>query len=501
MKRFASVPLLLLILSAMFIATRWNVRVEASPGIIDVPGQYKTIQDAINNALSGDVILVHKGTYYENVVINQSVSLVGEDKDLTVIYGNSSYPPQPVISLSASGVVVKDLTVEAQSSTQNPITVSSSGNVLENNIIENGFYGLQLYYSYDNVISNNTIINNHYLGCILYSSDSNAVSDNLITNNVVAGFELHYSANNVFSGNTIYGDANGVNLYSSNITNLFYHNNFDNKLQVWTDTLNSTNSWSLNGEGNYWSNYEGNDSDSDGIGDTPYNHTDTQAGDTYPLMGPFYDLSVGLNGQTYNVNLVSNSSVSGLKFEFGEETGNKIVVFNVAGEEGTAAFSRIMIPLGLMDSPFLVLGGQGEITPTILKASNETNVYLYFTWIDRNQTISIISSETQHLYNDLLSEYARLLADFSNMNDTQISTLGNYSVLLGNLSELENMYSALNASYYEHLSDYSRNMENLQNLLYVFAATTAIFLVATIYLSKRANTATKQAATTRKNQE
>jgi hypothetical protein len=219
------------------------------------------------------------------------------------------------------------------------------------------------------------------------------------------------------------------------------------------------------------------------------------------LMGPFYDLDVVLGSQTYDVNLISNSSVSGLRFTFGEETGNKMVIFNVAGEEGTIGFCRIMIPLGLMESPFIVVGGQGEITPKLLNVSNATNAYLYFTYVHSNQTISIISSETLLLYNDLRDEYAKLLADLYNLNATQSSFLENYTTLLGSLTELQNRYLALNASYYEHLSDYSRNVDSLQNLMYIFAFTTAIFLITTVYLSKRADTGIKQRKKGRTNEE
>ena len=35
------------------------------------------IQDAINNASVGDTIIVHSGVYYENVVVDKSVTLKG----------------------------------------------------------------------------------------------------------------------------------------------------------------------------------------------------------------------------------------------------------------------------------------------------------------------------------------------------------------------------------------------------------------------------------------
>jgi parallel beta-helix repeat protein len=493
LKEVASVPLLFLLLLAIISTMRWNMFVAASPATIDVPGKYPTIQAAINNAVSGEIVFVHKGAYYEDIVINKSVSVIGEDRDLTVIYGSEAYY---VIIVRAGGVSVEDLTVRAYKSVVNPIIVYSAGNILKDNRIEDGYYGLTLS-SGNNMILDN-IISNNTNGLSIYSSN-NVVSRNIVVNNGI-GISLYSSDNNMFSGNTIYDNANGLNLYSSVNNNVFYHNNFNNTLQLWSDSPNSTNAWSLNGEGNYWSDYAGQDLNSDGIGNSPYS-TDTQAGDSYPLMGPFYDLDVVLNSQTYHVNVISNSSVSGLRFTFGEETGNKMVIFNVAGEEGTIGFCRIMIPLGLMESPFIVVGGQGEITPKLLNVSNQTNVYLYFTWVHSNQTISIISSETLHLYNDLRDEYAKLLADLYNLNVTQSSFLENFSTLIGSLTELQNRYLALNASYYEHLSDYSRNVESIQNLTYIFASTTSIFLITTIYLSKRANTGIKQRTRGHENEE
>ena len=59
----------------------------AFSGIV-VPDDYPSIQEAINQANEGDTIFVRNGTYYENVVVNKTVSLVGESVSNTVIDGN-----------------------------------------------------------------------------------------------------------------------------------------------------------------------------------------------------------------------------------------------------------------------------------------------------------------------------------------------------------------------------------------------------------------------------
>jgi hypothetical protein len=74
--------------------------------------------------------------------------------------------------------------------------------------------------------------------------------------------------------------------YSSN--NTIYSNNFvNNEQQVEINLADATegsiNTWEDSGKGNYWSNYNGTDANSDGIGDTPYT-IDENNQDNKPLM-------------------------------------------------------------------------------------------------------------------------------------------------------------------------------------------------------------------------
>ena len=52
-----------------------------------VPDDYPTIQLAINNVANGGTIFVRIGLYAENIVVSKSVSLIGEDKQETIIGG------------------------------------------------------------------------------------------------------------------------------------------------------------------------------------------------------------------------------------------------------------------------------------------------------------------------------------------------------------------------------------------------------------------------------
>jgi len=498
-----------------------KISVKASTDVIYVPDHYPTIQDAINHASDGDTIFVRARTYYENVVVNKSISLVGENRDSTIIDGSNK---GSVISIKANNVNISGFTIRHSGNEYSDSGIyvdHSSGNKINSNSITSNSAGISLYYSGSNVISGNTISLNNYDGIVFYSSSSNIVSDNSITSNN-GGISLYYSGSNVISGNTIslnnydgivfyysgnnmvFGNTISLNnnygmylaLYSDN--NIIYFNNFNNAFQAWSD---SKNVWDNRKEGNYWSDYTGvdlysgpnqNETGSDGIGDTPYKKIDKNNVDNYPLMGMFSYFTVTFEGKTYYVTIICNSTVSEFRFEVGPETGNRIVRFDVSSKGNTVGFCRITVPTGLMSYPYIVLVGAEEIVPTLLDISNDTYAYLYFTYIHGSQTVTIISSKTLRLYNELYSElldkHVKLQMDLHNLNVTYHDFLANYSILLGNYSQLQEDYQDLFGSYQKHLLDYTENVRNIRNLMYVFAATTAIFLITTIYLSKHAHT-------------
>ena len=502
MRKIVSVFLVILLLSVLTSFTQLKITANANSNVIYVPGDFPTIQMAINNASIGDTIVVN-GTFHEDIVINKSISLFGVNDYSAVIQGSQS---QSVVSITANNVHVKNFTITKGITGPDDIGIrlASNNNTVENNKVTNinsGFLlslcsnnrisknfifnkliddnGISLYRSSNNVFSDNIISNNAIGVSISQLSNNNVFSGNTVSNNTV-GFSIQLSSNNVFSGNTFVNNSPEISLDFSS-SNIFYHNNFNGSVQV---TSGLFNYWSVGGEGNYWSNYHDLDSNNDGVGDQPY-VIDQNNQDSFPLMGIFSDHVAMLKGKAYAVTIVSNSTISDFSFDVGEETGNRIVSF-VSNEEDAVGFCRIMILTELMSYPYVVLVSGEEVAPNLLSVSNETTAFLYFTYTGGNQTISVISSKTLHLYYELFDKYSALQASFSNLNVSYYQLLDNYSLLLYNYTQLQNQYSALNASYQEHLLDYSKNVENIQNLAYVFASTTAAFLMITIYLSKRA---------------
>lgn len=475
-----------------------------------------SIQAAIDNATTGSTIFVSAGVYHESLQIYKSIALIGEGRDQTTIDGQNY---QYIINITADNVYIEGFTIQSALSPSNGINIvgskgdiishntvensqqgitltSSSNDTVSNNIITANALGITLTSSRNNVISENTITANAQGGVGLYLSNNNQFLRNMIADNNGGGFSIYFYGNNLFSGNTIVNNSPIGDLVSSSSGNVFFDNNFNDPVFV---EGNAPNIWDNGAEGNYWSYYAGHDR-GDGIGIENYT---VAAGnvDYYPLMGEFSGFDATLANESREVSIISNSTVSDFAFEVGTETGNRIMKFNVTGTEGTAGFSRIAIPAGLMNTSVVVLVGEKEVVPTWLNSQSTAFNYLYLTYSHSNQTILIISSKTLDLYNQLLNEFlmsnatyyellnnytAQLQAGMQNLNSLYSGLLNNYANLLGNYSQLQQSYSDLNSSYKKHLSDYSQTLQNVRNMMYIFAAAAAVLIVITAYFSKHA---------------
>jgi len=214
---------------------------------VTVPIDFPTIQAAIDNADAGDTILVDEGIYPENVVVNKSVSILGENKDTTIIEGGDSSVVVRIVAdnVSFSGFTVQNSGAEAYGSgvliqsnfnnvsgniiTDNGLTGICLNNsfgslVLENTIMDNGGDGVFLVDSSKNVLFNNLVTRNNG-GIRLYSSSENNISGNFVTNDLLGGIYLFYSSNNSLSGNVVdFNKEYGLNVDFSSNDNLIVDN-------------------------------------------------------------------------------------------------------------------------------------------------------------------------------------------------------------------------------------------------------------------------------------
>ncbi len=263
--------------------------VRSEPQTITVPDDYPTIQEAINNAGEGDTVFVRNGTYYENVVVNKRISLIGEDEDTTIVDGNGT---GNVIYVRSWRVVITAFSV------RNSGSKSTAAGIFVDKVNECSIsdcevtanrYGIYLDTCYYSHLERNVITENH-VAIKLFDcgpQGNNTLSHNVIVNNNYSiGLAVH-STYNVVVNNTISNSWYGIYTSSYSAWNTFVHNDlFNNYHQVFLMTFEMwPNTWDNGFEGNYWSDYNGTDSDGDGIGDTPY-VIDEENRDNYPLMNP-----------------------------------------------------------------------------------------------------------------------------------------------------------------------------------------------------------------------
>ncbi len=271
---------------------------------------FPTIQQAVDssNTIDGHHILVLSDTWYENIEIQKSIILLGLDRNYTTLQDGNEKKYDTILTLLADNVTVHGFTFQINKLYDNTgIKVFSSGNNIWGNIFLNINRPIILEKSshnmiYDNtfqsgyinlLLSNfNTIKNNRltstdksFTGIRIHSSNENTFLYNTIENRS-AGIFIDYSYNNTICYNQIENNEFGIFIEDAN-NNTLYHNNLIGNEQ---NALNyyGNNSWD-NGYpsgGNYWDDYNGTDSNRDGIGDIPYEISDTIDYDRYPLMYP-----------------------------------------------------------------------------------------------------------------------------------------------------------------------------------------------------------------------
>ena len=246
--------ILILILPSPICHSSANLKKLSNSKILYVGGSglynYSSIQKAINDAGDGDTIYVYNGTYYENIIIDKSISLIGEDCGKTVI---NTRGIGDCVFINACNVKISGFTIEntsgrgvfIQSIFHNGENISISSN-----IIRDTYYGIEFYHSRNNLISGNEIYNN-FLGVHLDATDSTVIRKNNISNNK-NGIILYFSSGK--SGNKIYKNDIKNNYQGIIIAKAWfridkiYSNNFVNNTVFNAFFLNCKSRW----YGNYW---------------------------------------------------------------------------------------------------------------------------------------------------------------------------------------------------------------------------------------------------------
>jgi parallel beta-helix repeat protein len=355
--------------------------------------KYYSIQGAVDNAPNGSTLYVSSGGYSENLVINKSINLVGENRKTAIIDGMSN---GTVVYVGSDNVSISDFKlqysgcsctgyygVDVGSSRQNISIINnnifsdSTGilvrkgqdiliarnnitfsrdysiviedsirvQILENSLTDN-LNQIDVANSTQMVIVNNKMMNNGN-GIAFTNSNNNTLGGNIIASNSLYGLYLSQSDYNVIVRNSL--QSNGRNVY----------------------VRNSTDYWDDGFEGNFWSNYTGVDADNDGVGDTPF-VLDANNVDHYPLVGLFYSYSAMSEN---DVGIITDSAID--NFEYVPPNTIRLQVSNATPSQ-TVGFCRMIIPHALIDP------NNGTIQ--IIIDNNQTQVLILNTTLYDNGT-------------------------------------------------------------------------------------------------------------------
>lgn len=149
----------------------------------------------------------------------------------------------------------------------------SESNSFEDNIFSDNVAGAAIMYSNHITFRRNAFVHNRgfsSFGILFQDCERCLAEGNFIIDNATGIFmeALRYST---FRDNAIAGNDVALQMFSSADENTFTGNNFVQNLSpLQLIGRASTTRWTLDGRGNYWSNYEGYDLNGDGIGDVPH---------------------------------------------------------------------------------------------------------------------------------------------------------------------------------------------------------------------------------------
>lgn len=204
-----------------------------------VPGDYSSIQAAIDEVPKGGEVIVKSGEYNENLSVNKGITIEGQEGaiikgSININQTTSQVTVSGLVIKNGSGVKVKNsssvnfMDNEIINASGNGILASSSSGTFQNNVIRKaGLNGLLITNSNGLVLSGNAVSSNSSKG-LLITQSSATLTDNEINDNGGGGLSASNSnltiQSNYVIGNGGCGISAGKNSQVSGGENVVVHN-------------------------------------------------------------------------------------------------------------------------------------------------------------------------------------------------------------------------------------------------------------------------------------
>ena len=173
--------------------------------IINVPGDYSKIADALGNADAGDTIKVGRGVYNENITLVMGVVLKGEDPKTTIIDGGRRGPTV----MGTSGAEMSHFTV--RNGIEGILCENAAPYIHDCYVLDNKATGIAAFISLP-YLRNNIVYGNRWSGILAWGAKSldAYIEQNVVLRNGYSGLTLKgpsnvIARNNIFMENHYYG--------------------------------------------------------------------------------------------------------------------------------------------------------------------------------------------------------------------------------------------------------------------------------------------------------
>jgi parallel beta-helix repeat protein/predicted outer membrane repeat protein len=251
--------LIIVVFTGTVSAKTWYVDDDGGLGV-----DFSTIQDAIDNATTGDTVFVYNGTYYENIILKDGIRVQGEGAEVTTIDARGAGSVVTALGLGSGtvlegfmitngtgtpilfpiitgggGIYMEDASPTISNNVIHANSASDGGgvymlessptmrnNTIANNSVNGGGGGGIYMYDSSPIMSNNTLQDNSAAwGGGVYMLESsptmrnNTIADNIVDDGGGGGIYMQHSSptisDNTFQSNNASGGGGGAFIANS----------------------------------------------------------------------------------------------------------------------------------------------------------------------------------------------------------------------------------------------------------------------------------------------